>query len=237
MAVVLEDLDQDLDIEFMPDMAASNVTVAAASYRYKPKHGQSRNVYSNPYRMNPFEVLKADFREARLYDDDIVEPGWRVQPYVANRKYRKWLHDARQQPGMRGLRRSFIPHDDEADENGNQRTATKNVSFVTRPQSISQSLPRGNRNGRLLPQSRVKGAKPGDDDFKAKMFTVTMGQEIATLRTAKKMTQADLAKKLNVDAPMIRNIEKGGLITFNSEDVMVKEMAKVLGVLSIKYQE
>ena len=69
------------------------------------------------------------------------------------------------------------------------------------------------------------------------MFTDKMGKEISRIRNNLGITQVDLGKKINVDAGTIRDIELGGLITFNSEDVMVKSLAKALGLPSIKYQE
>ena len=243
-AVIMDDFDQDLDIQFIPDEVPSNANVAETTRKYRPKRGQGYTAYLNPYKMNPFEVRKADFREARLYDDEISEPGWSVQAYFANKKYRRWLYKTRQQPGMKGLRRTFVAHYDESDENdANGANEAQSIPIISKPQTSQTyfqpySRPSSrNHNQRLLPQSRVKGAKPGDDDFKAKMFTSKMGTIIGALRQQKNITQVDLALKLNVDAAMIRNIEKGGLITFNSEDVMVKEMAKVLGVPSIKYIE
>lgn len=229
MAVVLEDFSQD-DIEFVPQ--ETNVFVPDK----RPKHWHSRYDYPNPYRMNPYDVRKKYFREARLYDSDITEPGWRIPTYMANRKYRRWLRKVRREPGMRYFRRPMNTHDEEeTDEN----EEIKAPSSAPRPSNNSQSLfQRGKkRNVRLLPQSRVKGAKPGDEDFKPKMFTTKMGAYISALRQQNNMTQVELARKLNVDAATIRNIEKGNLVTFNSEDVMVKEMAKILGVPSIKYME
>ncbi len=236
MSIVLDDYEQDLDIDFTPNGFLTNSVVAESSYRYKPKRGQSHNSYFNPYKMNPFDVRKADFSEARIYDDNISEAGWRIPTYVVKRNYRRWLYKTRQEPGMRGFRRAFR-HRDEDDDDNEEEAVSRPVRFVTRPTNIRQSQTGKNRNVRLMPQSRVKGANLGDDEFKAKTFTSKMGTSIGALRQQLNMTQVDLARKLNVDVAMIRNIEKGGLINFNSEDVMVKEMAKVLGVASIKYHE
>lgn len=235
MAVVLDDYEQDMDFEFAPSEIPINAVTSESSHRYRPKRGLVRNSYVNPYKMNPFEVLKADFRDARLYDHDISDDGWKIPSYVVNRKYRRWLYKTRQEPGMRGLRR-FVRHYEESDDN-NDESVTQSKPDVPRSTNIRQFQSGKNRNARLMPQSRVKGAQLGDEDFKGKTFTFKMGTIIGALRQQNNMTQVDLARKLNVDAAMIRNIEKGGLINFNSEDIMVKEMAKALGVASIKYQE
>lgn len=94
-----------------------------------------------------------------------------------------------------------------------------------------------NNSRNMTAQSRVKGARPDDEDFRGKMFTKKMGKEIEQLRHQMKLTQAELGKLINVDANTIRDIELGDIVPFNSENVMVKALARVLGLPSIKFQE
>lgn len=214
-SIVFEEQNNDLDIEFISNDV------------------QKIRNFPDPYKMDPNNVQMKYFREARLYDE-INEPGWRIQSYMVKRNYQNWLRKIRSQPGMRRFRRYIDPNDEVKENSSSYTTNSNQEKPVTQ---IVRSNTNRNRNIRLMPQSRIKGARPGDENFSAKMFTQKMGQEIAKLRQQNNMTQVDLARKLNADVSMIRNIEKGGLISFNSEDVMVKEMAKILGVPSIKYQE
>ncbi|CAH6421554.1 Hypothetical protein MVR_LOCUS274 [uncultured virus] len=86
-------------------------------------------------------------------------------------------------------------------------------------------------------QSKVKGATIEDDAYCARVFTQRMGQEIAQVRTALNLTQAQLAKQINVDANMIRSIELGGSIPFNPEDLLTRSIAHALKLTHIPYQE
>ena len=198
--------------------------------------------YANPYSMNRHKVHVNHFIDARLYDTDLNNDGWKISHQEAHRKYKKWLQSVREIPGWDKFRREH--RELEPEDNGKEYRIRKYVpvpvpssedagEVVLRP-NVTHNR---NRKQRLLPQSRDKGVNVTDEDFRPKMFTGKMGKEISQIRHSLDMTQADLAKKVNVDAHVIRNIELGDLVTFNSEDVMVKELARALGLPSIKYQE
>lgn len=201
----------------------------------------------DPYKLDRVDVKAKYFNDARLYDDDITESGWKINNKQSRSKYRNWLSNVRSDPEWSGFRRAPIEITEEIHtDDGKTFTVKKTVPYripgtvYTAPSgSHTTNNTNNSRNKRntLLPQSRVKGANFDDEDFRAKMFTSTMGKRIAQLRNGLGLNQSDLAKKINVDVATIRNIELGGLIGFNSEDKMVKELAKALEVASIKYQE
>lgn len=95
-----------------------------------------------------------------------------------------------------------------------------------------------NKNSQLVAQPKVRGTKPDEDKFRPKFFTRKMGQLISAKRLlmSPPMTQEKLARVLNIDTPTIRNIERGNIVRFNSEDELVHKLAKMLG-MTIKYEE
>jgi DNA-binding XRE family transcriptional regulator len=221
----------------------------------------------NPYTMDRPKVRPYHFRDARLYDPDINEAGWRIPSHRARRKYQKWLSSVRQNSGWENFRRRFcsiLDEEERVDNEGNIYTifvrkqiplnnltddevwkryngdvivrkipeASKHWVKMDQHKNINQ-----NKNSKPLPQSRDKGVKITDDEFRPKMFTEKMGKDIAQIRNNLGLTQSDLGKKINVDSNTIKNIEIGGVVTFNAEDSMVRTLAKVLGLSTIKYQE
>jgi ribosome-binding protein aMBF1 (putative translation factor) len=50
------------------------------------------------------------------------------------------------------------------------------------------------------------------DEIVPKILPKELGQKILAARNAKKMTQVDLAKKINVQTTVVRNYENGNLI-------------------------
>lgn len=160
------------------------------------------------------------------------------------RKYRETSIDIMDEDGTPYTRKVYVPIENDFFGINNNLPSTQ-ISHVINnsSSSLSDNVLRkrtSNTNpmsNRLLPQSRIRGVKPDDENFRAKFFTEKMGRDIRNLRNSLQLTQADLAKKINVSTNVIKNIEHGGLITFHPEDLMVKSLAKALGVTSIKYQE
>ncbi len=221
----------------------------------------------NPYEMYFRDVRPYHFRDARLYDPDITEQGWCIPSRTARQKYQRWLKSVRKNPGWETFRRrmcSILEEEEGVDQDGNIYTMfvkkliplTKltdeevwkryNGDMIVRKLPVYEkksivSVPRNDsgqhKKNRALPQSRDKGVSIDDENFRPKMFTEKMGREISQIRSGLGLTQADLGKKINVDSNTIRNIEIGGIQTFNPEDSMVRALAKALGISSIKYQE
>ncbi|AGC02124.1 Helix-turn-helix XRE-family like protein [Acanthamoeba polyphaga moumouvirus] len=222
-------------------MSSNDFVVSVDTASFEENFGPKKSgVYLNPYKMNPHDVRIYHFKDARLYDNSIrnTDASWEVQDWYARRKYNKWLRAVRRQEGWEGFRRPPIEIMQEVeDEDGNIIILRKKVPFrKTLPRVVVAKDTSRNRS-KYLPQSKEKGVKVDDTNFRPRMFTEKMGREICNLRNKLGLTQADLAKKINIDVNMIRNIEMGGLISFNSQDPMVRSLAKVLGVPSIKYQE
>lgn len=191
--------------------------------------------FANPYKMPRNAVRIRHFRNARVYDGD-AEKGFEVQRWFARKMYNAWLREVRKNPDWKNFRRNRRPvYVEEEDEAG---VVFKRMT----PHATGEVFAKkdGNKNptrSTATAQSKDKGVSVEDTDFRPRMFTEKMGREIAQLRNNMSLTQADLAKMINVYAGTIRDIEAGGLVAFNPEDVVVKSLAKALGVASIKYQE
>ena len=223
---------QDLELEFVPDqMDETNETNETNEFVPKSKHDKFRD----PYSMNRYHVRMHHFKDARVYDYDFEESGWQVQRWYARQMYNRWLRSIRKNFGWENFRRPVREIFEEQGEDGDTIVIRKLV-----PIREFQQVPKynsGKNKKSSLAQSREKGVRPDDENFRGKMFTEKMGKEISRLRNQFGMTQAELGKKINVDANTVRDIEHGGLITFNSEDVMVRSLANALGLQSIRYQE
>lgn len=206
----------------------------------------SRNGIRNPYDMKIEHVKPKHFIDARLYDHQLTENGfytqlfndtgdtrgrWYVSSRQAHNKYRQWLRNVRNYPGNELFRRVLKEIEYlEQDSNGEHHITKKMVPLYP------INKPRVNRPY-YLPQSKDKGVSVDDIEYVPRLFTERMGREISSLRNNLGMTQSELAKKINIDVPMIRNIEIGGIVTFNPNDKLVRLLATVLKVSSIKYQE
>lgn len=197
----------------------------------------NQDIPLDPYHMNRYHVRMHHFQDARIYDRQIKQAGWTIQRNIIRKKYNQWLRSIRSLRGWEDFRRVHrevverIQGDD-----GNVYFVRHVVQSppVNREKSL---LPKNNKRNKDLPPSTENGINISDENYRPKMFTMKMGQEISRIRTNLGLTQAELAKKINVDANMIRNIEVGGLITFNPKDNMVKSLARALNIPSIVYQE
>ena len=222
-------MDDNIQVDFEEQTASS-------------ERSRKRRRFASPYSMNRNHVRVCNFYDARIYDPE-AEAGFLVQPWYARKMYDRWLYSIREIPGWEGFRRApvLIFQEVEADD-GSTFVIRKLVPY-TKAKAMGDAVLRydASKNRKaphsLGAQSREKGVHVDDENFRPKMFTQNMGSHISQLRNEAKLTQTELAKKINVDAAMMRNIELGGLITFNSEDVMVKALAVALGVPSIPYRE
>ena len=215
---LLEGWDVDLDVE------------------YDESQPTQSKKFVDPYRMKRNLVRIKHFVDARCQDPEL-EAGFVHQPWYARKLYRQWLDGVRKNPGWEGFRRPPIIIREEIEQiDGSIIIIQKKLPY-TKVNAERNALGGKNRRTYTISLSKEKGVKPDDPDYRPKMFTPKMGQLISHLRQEKGMMQTDLAKKINVDISTIRNIETGGLLPFNPEDVVVKSLAKVLGVPTIKYQE
>jgi DNA-binding XRE family transcriptional regulator len=194
---------------------------------------KKKSPFPNPYEMSRRDVAIKHFRDARIYDEQAQE-GFQVTSHFAKQKYHEWLRNIRKQRGWENFRRQYrisFVYKEIVDEDGN-------VSHqLVRADSIQKKANAGtNKNRTGTPQSALKGVKIDDEEFKAKMWTPAMGKEVARLRSSLEMTQADLAKKINVEPGIVRDIEQGGIVLYNPNDQMTRLLCKALNVSSIKYQ-
>jgi ribosome-binding protein aMBF1 (putative translation factor) len=225
---------------FIPDtdVTASeqenHTTIFLNSIRYNTdEHDKSvGQKFFDPYRMNWNSVKICHFRDARIYDPQIREPGWQVQYWYAKKKYLEWLGSIRKIHGWEGFRRAPIEVTQEITNNDGNTYVLKSLV----PYNISKKTKRN--TPKYLPAiSKVKGVNYDDDSFRPKMFTRRMGIEISKRRNKLGLTQVDLAQRMNVSVNLIRQIEMGGLVGFNPDSILVKSLAKVLNIPSIKYIE
>lgn len=173
-------------------------------------------------------VHMQDFTDARIYDQN-AEPGYEIQRHSAKKHYRAWLKGTRKQHGWENFRVGQKPKPLPIQD---RDTMIFNTNLPDKVDAISNTQRKINNKGIL---SQQPGMKIDDEDFRAKKFTVQMGQEIARRRTDLDLTQAELAKKINVEAGIIRDIERGDIVFFNPADTMVLSLAKALSMPCIKY--
>ncbi len=183
--------------------------------------------FINPYELKPKKVRMYHFKDARLYDSDINESGWKVQRHFAKMKYTQWLKQVRKNKGWEFFRRYGTVIED-VPEPSMQNT-------IIRP--VIKKFTDKNKSQKFVAESKIPGVKMDDVDFRPKMFTEKMGRQLAQKRNELGLTQAELGKKINVTANMIRNIELGGLISYNPADVLVKNLIKTLELGSLEYNE
>ena len=201
----------------------------------KPKEERCTNPYSMPRR----QVQAEHFADARLYDQSITEPGWEVPYARAKQEYNKWLNRVRRQPGWEKFRvpprEPREPRPDHTE--GQVVTVTVVDRTVPTGRYVAPTHSNMSTQKQTVAQSKVKGATIEDDAYRARVFTERMGKEIAQTRTALNLTQAQLAKQINVDANMIRQIELGGSVPFNPEDLLTRSLAHALKLTHIAYHE
>lgn len=195
------------------------------------KHDKNVNIkILDPYRIDWNNVKISHFKDARIYDFQIKEPGWQVQRWYAKKKYLEWLRSVRKTPGWEDFRRAPIEVSQEmTDIDGNTYIVKKVIpySLTVKPKTKIQKY--------LPAASKIRGSKPDDDDFRPKMFTRKMGLEISKCRNKLGLTQIEVARRMNVDVNIIRQIEMGGLIGFNPASILVKTLSRILGIPTIKY--
>ena len=197
----------------------------------------NRDSLVNPININPHDVRTHHFRDARLYDET-AENGFIIQNWVARKNFNRWLKTIRGQSGMEMFRRpKKIVFEEFDSDNGTRVRLRTTIQKDTVVGTIRTILNRPGNNKRVLLPGQAKDNADGIDNYVPKMFTVTMGREVSVLRNSVGLTQAKLARVLNVTENHIKRVELGGLVTFNPEDEFVKKLAAVLEVPSIKYQD
>lgn len=214
---------------------------------YSDDSQKNNQQYVSPYRMNRHKVGLRHFRDARFYDKNLDEAGWSVQQWRRRQSYNDWKFSVRQLQGWENFRRPA------RDETREVRNSDGSVSLVRR--IIPYRVPGLDMKDvivwekKLTPANKSKSSdvnvvqandveNDSDDvNMNTKKFTPAMGKMLSKLRTELNMLQSELGKKINVDAHTIANIEKGNKVIFNPEDKMVKDLAKALGLKSIRYFE
>lgn len=199
--------------------------------------------FDNPYVINRHDVNVGHFVEGRLYDKDIDENGWQVQKWVARKKFDNWKSDVRGYEGWEHFRRPAKEMPPKVYHEVIIDGETEIVKSYEIRKLVWPMVPGLPYREHIVSKTRIPSIKhvgkddEDEDEICGRMFTATMGKEISMLRSGKKMTQAELGNKISVDVTTIKNIEIGGLITFDPEDLMVKKLARVLGVSNIQYKE
>lgn len=241
-------------------MFLSEIDEDAAQYVIPQEHTDLDIEYvapmqlTDPYKMNPHLVHISHFQPAFLYDPE-AEPGFKVLRYVAKQKYNQYKQRIRSKEGWKNYRKP--PHIiyEEVKER-NRIGIIKRTIYLKVPGSLLPEftiekvlsvpkgatfikLPKEDPKKDLLIEAEVTNPLEADDKTSVapKMFTLHMGREISRLRNELHLTQTELAMIINVDTNYIKNVEIGDLITFNPEDVIVRKLARALGITVIKYHE
>jgi len=209
----------------------------------------------DPYKMDPHKVRISHFKQGWIYDPD-AQAGFKVQRHVAKSKYNNYKRRLRDREGWENYRRPPQIIYEEVKERNRivivKVTIYMRVAGIKLPEYTIEKVSRVPKGATLirLPKEDPKKNRVTDiavtdpseetDDktsVSPRMFTPHMGKEIARLRNELELTQVELARIVCVDSNYIKNVELGGLISFNPEDVIVRKLARALGVPSIKYQE
>ena len=190
--------------------------------------------FRDPYFMNIHEVTPDLFCEARIYDPEIKECGWQISRKSAHKKYRNWLHNIRCCEGCHMFRKVIYETRDIS------RNDDDVIVFKGSASNLAMTFRKplsGANSYKSVASSKDHGVRADDNNYRPKMFTEKMGREISILRNNKKMTQSELANALNVETGVIKNIESGNLVAFNPDDGLVRSLARVLNIASIKYSD
>lgn len=212
----------------------------------------------DPYDSNtdPRHVRVHNFLNAKIYETQVDrdnETGWLVQRHYAKRQYNNWLRKLRQCSGWREFRRQPLDFPEGKDTNpvitrlnryyGGPQTVVFKKTVPDVETKTKDNISRGVASywewyhSNQTSQSVVAGARIEDEDFVGKMFTQSMGREIAARRSSLGLTQVQLAEAINTDVGTIRDIELGAKVPFNAESTLVKNLSKELGWATIKYRE
>uniref|UniRef100_A0A6C0LU26 HTH cro/C1-type domain-containing protein n=1 Tax=viral metagenome TaxID=1070528 RepID=A0A6C0LU26_9ZZZZ len=171
--------------------------------------------FKHPYDMHPTLVKISHFYDARVYDLN-AEDGYKVQRRVAKKAYRRFLLAVRQQwPEFRKIPREEF----EMEDVDNDRYQHK----------ITQRKRNNDHSENIMIYN--------DEESKPKFFTKKMGKQIIQFRNQLNLTQTELAKKIDVDPTIIRDIELGDIVIYNNNNPFIKRLAWILGLSSIRYQE
>lgn len=187
-------------------------------------------VHKNPYEINRHNVKMGDFRDARSYDSNI-DDGWQIQKGQARGKYKNWVKSVRQLPDWQDFKRDprEVTYEDR-DEDGNI-VETRVRVFPRVPcredipdQVISQKT--------YTPTSKKWKKDPTavEPEIVEELFTLKMGKRIAEARSRKGMKQVELARKLNVNVTVVKEIEIGDKVTFSRSSELVVNLERILEI-------
>ena len=205
--------------------------------------------FVHPTNMDRHQVKIKNWRDARCYSRE-EDPGWQVQNNRARSTHINWVQSIRKRPGWEEFRKP--PHKEIHEVRNNdtgEMYVVKRLVFPRVPGLkiqediiLSETLIKTKSAEKYVPKKSASEDPNADpnadpDECNVKMFTKKMGRVICALRTDLNMLQRELGKKINVDAHTIRDIEAGDKVIFNPEDLMVKQLAKALGLQGIKWME
>lgn len=197
--------------------------------------------YVNPWEKEPQFVKPEHFKEARLYDSDIIESGWEVPRHFARKMYRRWLSNVRSREEYTNFRRQFI--DIMVPINNGQNEPIK--VFLTVPNNeemikkivnevlLEHGQPTLEEIERMEQQEQFE---KNMEQNKIKFYTPRMGSIIMNKRIETRLTQKDLAKLLNIELSVVRDIERGNIVPFLNDRVK-SSLEKYFGSETLKYVE
>jgi DNA-binding XRE family transcriptional regulator len=238
----------------MPAVSRSHSVVGEEHYVNANVNDVSVNVNNVNNDVDLESITSRYFANARMYDEQLnlkqfnresdantYVGDWEVQPCVSRKNYRNWLYEMRSKPGMQNFRRDLTPEYEPEILGG--PVVVIEVKHKTNPDDgkiiIERTSYLRGRGGRRLDhaQSTERGVKIDDPDYKPRMVTAKLGAYIRRMREGANLTQKELAEKIDAPTDILRNMELGGVVTYNPEDPILKRMAKFFDVPSIRYQE
>lgn len=103
-----------------------------------------------------------------------------------------------------------------------------NTIVIGRPKTISKENKKLPKNKR--PDLHAIKLENDTDNFEVKKVPKTLGKEIMNIRNLKKITQKDLALKLNVSKDIINNIESGKAVYDGKTKELINKIQNLMGI-------
>jgi hypothetical protein len=215
----------------------------------------------NPYNVRTCHFENALLYDQELVSSGLATKNcteWKISKQASRKKYREWL--AYQRSFDTSFRRFPVLLVEEVlDNEGNTYRTKEIVQCNNIPEGAVRQYNNGNvyyllelpdmivtpnnsepqkifgKTGINIACSKIKGASPDSDGYVPKMFTAKMGRKILQARNYQKLTQQQVADKLNMNVGIVRDIELGDILSFNEE--VCKKLRNILQMESLKYEE
>jgi len=105
-----------------------------------------------------------------------------------------------------------------------------NTITIKNPEKINKNLPKNivEKKGDMSLQSHLNKIENDTDNFSIKNIPLELSKEIMSARTSKKMTQKDIAIKLNVQQNIYTELENGKAVYNIQTKQLINKIEKLL---------